>query len=101
MKIHFSLLVIILSFSLNAAPKQNINTILETITKSSLKIDERNDLMLSNISSLNSQESIFTPSLYMRSSFSETQNIPTSPFSATQTRLTQYEVGTSKLWKNG
>tara|TARA_R110002049_G_scaffold261419_1_gene437525 strand:- start:2953 stop:4383 length:1431 start_codon:yes stop_codon:yes gene_type:complete len=97
----FSLLFLLLSLSQAHASSGLISKLLTKIEKNSTqtKIAEQNQRSLEY--GILSQKTIFNSTGYLRSSYSNQDNLPTSPFASTNTNIKEYEAGYQKLWTSG
>ncbi len=93
-----------LNFSVaHAAPRPSgvINQLLEKVTASAYSLKAVESTNLANQILLDADLFVFEPTAFIRGSYSNQDIIPTSPFSAANSKVKEYELGASKLWSSG
>ena len=96
-------LLLILSTYAQAAPRPSgvINHLLERVTQSAYSVKATESSNISTQILLDADLFVFEPTAYIRGSYNNQKVIPTSPFSPSNSRAIQYELGVSKLWTSG
>ncbi|MBC98938.1 MAG: hypothetical protein CME63_14435 [Halobacteriovoraceae bacterium] len=97
------MLFVLLIFSVmtHGAPSGVIHELLQKVTAKSNAIKAVENLNLSNQLLLDSDLFIFEPTAFIRGSYSNQDIVPTSPFTPSNTKVKEYELGVSKLWSAG
>ncbi len=100
---HIPALLFFFSISTVAAPRPSgiINQLLEKVTTSAYSLKAVENTNLANQVLLDADLFIFEPTAFIRGSISDQDVVPTSPFSPSNSKVIEYELGASKLWSSG
>ncbi len=78
-----------------------ISNLLEKVTNTSASYKASDYTNKANQLLLDADIFIFEPTAFIRGSYSNQDIVPTSPFSASNSKVKEYELGASKLWSSG
>lgn len=100
MRLNYLILLLFICFETNAS-SSTIKSLLNDIKNKSLEIKiAENNFKYQSI--LNERElNIFEPSSFARLSYTNQDTPPTSPFAPSNSLVSEFEAGMSKIWKSG